>query len=97
MSDGIVSEEEQITRTENIDWRALFEEFGLHIPDAVGDLAASKTRVHLALEVSDQQIAGEPASHVRTAVENGTLIEETVQSHEGTTVTQGYRLGVDLA
>lgn len=91
-------EGDEITQTDAIDWRALFEEFGLHTPNAAGSLHVSETKLTEAVRVSKQNIAGNPHNHIKTAVENGTLIEETTTAAKaGTEVTAGYRLGGQLA
>lgn len=80
-----------------IDWRALFEEFGMHTPNAVGDLAVSPTKLRLAVSVSTQPVSGDPETHIHEAVESGQLIAETESMAEGGETIRGYRLGSDLA
>lgn len=87
---------ETITRTEAIGWRALFVEFGMHTPNAVGDLAVSTTKLVEAIRISEQNIAGDPRSHIERAVETDQLVAETANKADGSEMVAGYRLGGDV-
>jgi len=66
-------EDERVTETHDIDWPALWREFGFHTPDSVGARYASRTQLRGAIEGSDQQIEGEPQAHIEQAVSAGAL------------------------
>lgn len=82
---------------EQINWRALWEEFGFDTPDATGQCVISQTQLELAVEVSEQNIAGIFEAHKRDALHAGYLHEETAiadkDKNDHTLVTVGYRLG----
>lgn len=64
---------ESITEAENIDWQALWEEFGFDTPDAIDSVIQPETRLVGALESSDQGIGGDAETLISDAVDNGTL------------------------
>lgn len=96
MSDAAPVDEEDIqpavTDADQIDWGALWEEFGFDTPDADGSMAISETQLTLALEASEQDIGGTYRQHVRDAVEAGTLAVKTRTAADSAAgnVTLGY-------
>lgn len=79
-----------IINTEDIDWPALWREFGFDTPDAAGCVYASRTQLTAAVESSDQNIAGDAGDHINTAVETGVLKRVTKADEKGTEHLVGY-------
>jgi len=75
------------TTAAEVDWGALWDEFGFDTPDAAGDEYASDTQLHAAVEASEQGIEGGAESLIQGAVEAGTL-----QQLEVPATTRGYVL-----
>jgi hypothetical protein len=71
--------------TRDVDWPALWHEFGFDSEDASGHVYASSLQLETAVAVSDQHIAGDAQSHIDDAVDDGTL-------HELTNPDRGYVL-----
>ena len=80
-----------VEATADIDWGALFQEFGFHTVDANGNWAVPRTTLLEAIDVSEQGIQGDARAHVETAVERGILEPVHLNEDGGTTVLQGYR------
>lgn len=92
----IASDVHQVADTENVDWRALFEEFNMHTPDAVGRLAVPETKLAEAVRVSEQNIVGDAREHIQRAYEGGQLAAEKASEYRGGEVIIGYHLGGDV-
>lgn len=76
--------------TQQIDWSALFEEFDLDNPNALGHEYVSRTQLRTAIECSEQNIRT-PADHaIEQAVEDGDIFPVTTGG-----TTAGYRLEPD--
>lgn len=76
----------------DIDWAALWEEFGFETPDAVGSRVASTTQLMAAIDVSDQGIPGDPAAHIQAAVDADLLHEVYAESDDAGRTLRGYVL-----
>lgn len=82
----------EITQTDEIDWPALFEEFGFDSEDAIGSILISHTQLVGAIGVSEQDIDGTPESNIETALSDGVL--RYIEKNGG---HRGYQLAVMLA
>lgn len=69
-----------------VDWPALWEEFGFDTPDAAGFKLASDTQLEAALQSTEQSPAGDVTGHISQAVASGIII--TCQTDAGT--LRGY-------
>lgn len=78
--------EAAVTSHEGIDWAALFTEFGLNTPDAVGHCFASQTQLQAAVECSEQDIGGDAQTHIDDAVDAG-----EIQAIEADGAVVGYQ------
>ncbi len=58
----------------DVDWDALWDEFGFDSPDAAGNDFVSNTHLSAALESSDQSVTA-PAARIEAAVNNQILIK----------------------
>jgi len=77
---------------DNVDWAALWDEFGFDGPDGAGEAHISKTQLDLALEVTDQAVQGNPVDHISEAVDDEVLL---VWEDSGGSL-RGYSLAGDL-
>jgi len=59
----------------DVDWAALWDEFGFDTPDAAGNKCASPTQLEAALQSTEQSIAGDPEGHINQAVAGGILVK----------------------
>jgi hypothetical protein len=59
----------------DVDWAALWEEFGFGTPDAAGNKCASDTQLEATLQSTDQSPAGDAIGHISQAVASGTLVK----------------------
>lgn len=57
-----------------IDWAALWDEFGFDSPDAAGTTFASDTQLVAAVQSTVQSPAGDARGHIRQGVDDGVLI-----------------------
>lgn len=81
---------------DDIDWSALWSEFGFDTPDAVGFAGASHAQLALALSCTTQNVSINPETAITSAVEDGILDEVEATTPNGRTVRQGFRLGSDV-
>ena len=79
----------------DIDWAGLWQEFGFDTPDAVGSRVASTTQLTAAVDVTDQGVPGDPAGHIRAAVDAGLLQEVYTEGDAGRTLRGYVLLGVN--
>jgi hypothetical protein len=86
--DVLAQNECQAVTTENVDWQALWREFGFHTPDAHGTVIVSKTQLKEALRVSDQHTEGSLDSKIDGALQDEILVRNWV---DGDTL-RGYIL-----
>lgn len=75
------------TTASEVDWAALWDEFGFDTPDAAGDQYASDTQLHAAVEASEQGIDGGAESLIQDAVDDGKLRKLEIPA-----TTRGYVL-----
>ena len=73
------------SRTE-VDWAALWKEFGFDTPDAAGFKLASDTQLEAALQPTEQSPAGDVTGHISQAVASGAIVK--CQTDAGT--LRGY-------
>lgn len=66
---------DQAETTTNVDWAALWEEFGFDTPDAAGNEFVSDTALVAALQSTDQPLAGDAEGHIDEAVDDGVLVK----------------------
>ncbi|RLM32666.1 hypothetical protein DVK01_20560 [Haloarcula sp. Atlit-120R] len=59
----------------DVDWAALWDEFGFASPDAAGNKMASDTQLEAALQATEQSPAGDVTGHISQAVASGTLVK----------------------
>ncbi|NLV14387.1 hypothetical protein [Haloarcula argentinensis] len=70
----------------DVDWAALWDEFGFDTPDAAGNKMASDTQLEAALQATEQSIAGDSEGHINEAVADGSLVK--CRAEDGT--LRGY-------
>jgi hypothetical protein len=80
-----------ITRAGEVDWQALWAEFGFDSPDAHGNESVGRTKLREALQVSEQPIAADSQALIDSALSDGILHESTLSAGEDSgTVVAGY-------
>ena len=62
-----------------IDWAALWDEFGFDSPDAARNKLASDTQLVAAVQSTEQSPAGDATGHISQAVASGILVECTTE------------------
>lgn len=80
------------TNVEDIDWPALWAEFGFDTPGPDGKRAKAPLKVKTAIEVSEQRIAGNPQTIIDHAIQSGILQQVETLGTTGEPITAGYRL-----
>jgi hypothetical protein len=90
-SDG--EDDAEATGIGELDWSALWEEFGFDTRDAAGCRYASKTQLIAAIESTDQGYSGDAMAAITTAVDDGPVHCVETTAHDGTTTLRGYVLG----
>lgn len=78
------------TSPDEIDWSALWEEFGFDSTDATGNYVISRTQLVPAIETSEQTIAGDPGAIIEDAVRDGPLETNHVADEYGSNHLRGY-------
>lgn len=73
-----------------LDWAALWDEFGFGEPDAVGFRGASLTQLRLAIDATDQGVNVAPEVAINDAVDRGEIVPVKTPADEGTVATRGY-------
>lgn len=73
-----------------LDWGALWEEFGFGEPDAVGFCGASLTQLQLAIDATNQGVNVAPEVAITEAVENGEIVSVETAADVDTVATRGY-------
>lgn len=85
-----VNEREPQQSASELDWGALWDEFDIASPDAVGFCGASTTQLRLAIDCTDQGVNVAPPAAIQDALERGEIIEVTTPDKHGREVTRGY-------
>lgn len=91
MSEAAQPTQAAVTETEQIDWQALWDEFGFDTPDVDDSIVISPTQLELALEASEQDIEGGYSQYIEAAASDGVLVQRTTsKAFAPGDTTQGY-------
>lgn len=77
-----------------VDWEAIWDEFGFHGADAAGVIAVSQNKLRTALALSEHA-RGDPEALLQSAVESDALNAVYVDGDAGGQLLRGYSLGVN--
>lgn len=89
--------EKAITNPQEVDWAALWEEFGFDTPNAIGSIVISKTQLTGAIESSDQNISLSTDDAIDWATEHDILLKKEIRGWEGEMQLRGFILKEMLA
>jgi hypothetical protein len=92
LTEGDDNTESSVVEFGQIDWNALWEEFGFDTEDSRGSFVISHTQLEAAIEVSEQDITIDGTSVIQQAVEDDILIEDHTTDQNGTQQRRGYVL-----
>lgn len=81
------------TAVDELDWQALWAEFGFDTRDAAGCAYASKTQLVAAIQSTAQGYSGDAIATITSAVEDGPLHRVETATEDGATTLRGYVLG----
>lgn len=82
------------TAPADVDWPALWSEFGFESPNANGDVIAHHPQLVAAVESSDQEIARDADAVIDEGVRQGEIVPDATTDTDGERHVRGYVLEV---
>lgn len=92
MTDAATAENRGRETITEVDWSALWDEFGFDTPDAAGTELISQTQLEAALESTRQGSVVDVRNAITAAVDDDTLAAVECQTQAGNQQLRGYHL-----